>query len=261
MGEMLHVIPPSERTPAGLRRVLAAHPEVRFVSLAGVDLGGNDTDEKIPAGHFLAHLEEYLAGGVQTDGSSVVLPGIATLNDGKVDLVADPGVRWYVDHNHEHVDPSTGLHVGTLRIPSFLKHRDRFIDSRAILRSREKSCLPLQAPRMCRSRSSFARAGTQRAKTRRSLPAFARKTGPLFSPFTAERGNRCMQATRIGPVWRGSSGRSRFRSSPMEISWPHRIFLQFDSSPDVTRSWSAGQPWATPGFFQAATGGMSNLLR
>ena len=139
MREMLDVVPASERNPAGLRRLLGGHPEIRFASLSGVDLGGNDTDEKIPVSHFLEHAEEYLAGGVQTDGSSVVLPGIATLNDGKVDLVADHGVRWYVDHNHEHPDPSTGLSVGTLRIPSFLKHKDRFIDSRAILRQTTES--------------------------------------------------------------------------------------------------------------------------
>lgn len=139
MGELLYMIPASERTPEGLRSLLAGHPEIRFVSLSGVDLGGNDTDERIPVSHFLQHAEEYLAGGVQTDGSSVVLPGIATLNDGKVDLVADPGVRWYVDHNHEHTDAATGLPVGTLRIPSFLKHRDRFIDSRAILRATAES--------------------------------------------------------------------------------------------------------------------------
>ena len=134
MGELLYVVPASERTPQGLRALLSAQQQIRFVSLSGVDLGGNDTDEKIPVSHFLGNAEEYLAGGVQTDGSSVVLPGIATLNDGKVDLVADTGVRWYVDYNHEHPDPATGLPVGTLRIPSFLKHRDRFIDSRAILK-------------------------------------------------------------------------------------------------------------------------------
>jgi len=134
MGELLYVVPASERTPQGLRALLSAQQQIRFVSLSGVDLGGNDTDEKIPVSHFLGNAEEYLAGGVQTDGSSVVLPGIATLNDGKVDLVADAGVRWYVDYNHEHTDPATGLPVGTLRIPSFLKHRDRFIDSRAVLK-------------------------------------------------------------------------------------------------------------------------------
>ena len=134
MGELLYMVPPSERTPQGLRSLLSRQQQVRFVSLSGVDLGGNDTDEKIPVSYFLANAEEFLAGGVQTDGSSVVLPGIATLNDGKVDLVADASVRWYVDYNGEHQDPATGLPVGTLRIPSFLKHRDRFIDSRAVLR-------------------------------------------------------------------------------------------------------------------------------
>lgn len=132
--KLFYVIPETERNAAGLRKCLPMHPEIRFASLTAVDLGGNDTDEKIPIGHFLEHIDEYLSGGVQTDGSSVVLPGIATLNDGKVNLIADPGVRWYVDYNYEHSDSDKGFPIGTLRIPSFLKHRDRLIDSRAILK-------------------------------------------------------------------------------------------------------------------------------
>ena len=31
-----------------------------IVSLTAVDLGGNDTDEKIPAGHFLKDIDEFL---------------------------------------------------------------------------------------------------------------------------------------------------------------------------------------------------------
>ena len=139
MKDLLYVIPAAERNAEGLRKCLLTHPEIRFVSLTGVDLGGNDTDEKIPVSHFLEGIEEYLTGGVQTDGSSVVLPGIATLNDGKVDFIADPSVRWYVDYNHEHVDPALDLPVGTLRIPSFLKHEERLIDSRAILRKTGES--------------------------------------------------------------------------------------------------------------------------
>lgn len=132
--DRLYVIGPEDRNPVDLSIHLESHPEIRFVSLTGVDLGGNDTDEKIPVGHFLANIDEYLSGGVQTDGSSVVLPGIATLNDGKVDLIADPSVRWYVDYNPELPDPTLSVPIGTLRIPSFLKHRERLVDSRAILK-------------------------------------------------------------------------------------------------------------------------------
>jgi glutamine synthetase len=133
--ELLYLIPAADRTPEGLRPHLERHPEIRFVSFAGVDLGGNDTDERIPVGRFLARIEDYLAAGIQTDGSSVVLPGIAALNDCKVDLTADAGAVWYVDYNHEFPDPSCGRPVGTLRIPSFLKHRGRLVDSRALLKS------------------------------------------------------------------------------------------------------------------------------
>jgi glutamine synthetase len=137
--DLLFLIPASDRNGEGLKKVLAANPEIRFVSLTCVDLGGNDTDEKIPVHHFLKDIDEYLRGGVQTDGSSVVLPGIATLNDGKVDLIADPSVNWIVDYNYEFEDPEIKKPVGTLRIPSFLKHRDRLVDSRAILRRAQES--------------------------------------------------------------------------------------------------------------------------
>lgn len=136
---LIHLVPAAERNTEGLRRLLGAHPEIRFVSLAAIDLGGNDTDERIPAAHFLKDVDEYLAGGVQTDGSSVVLPGIATLNDGKVDLIADPSVNWFVDYNWEFRDPKLDLPVGTLRIPSFLKHRDQLVDSRAVLKRAAES--------------------------------------------------------------------------------------------------------------------------
>jgi glutamine synthetase len=56
---------------------LREHPEIKFVSLVGIDLAGNDTDEKIPMKVFLKDIDEFFEGtAVQTDGSSVVLPGI-----------------------------------------------------------------------------------------------------------------------------------------------------------------------------------------
>ncbi|MBQ3335875.1 MAG: glutamine synthetase, partial [Selenomonadaceae bacterium] len=54
-------------------RQLREHPEIKFVSLVGIDLAGNDTDEKIPVKIFMKDIDEFYAGtAVQTDGSSVV---------------------------------------------------------------------------------------------------------------------------------------------------------------------------------------------
>ena len=131
---MLYTLPAWTHEKGILKSILEAHPCIKFVSLVGVDLGGNSTDEKIPVSLVLEDLEEFLRVGVQTDGSSVVLYGIATLNDAKVDLIPDLEVNWFVDYNYEFYDEETGLPIGTLRIPSFLEYKDNFVDSRAVLK-------------------------------------------------------------------------------------------------------------------------------
>jgi glutamine synthetase len=132
-------VPAEARNAAGLRLLCRSYPNIRFVSLAGVDLGGNETDERIPVATFLPDAETLLTGGVQTDGSSVVLPGIATLNDGKVDLIADPNARWSIDYNEGYLDAETGLPVGTILIPAFLEHAQARVDSRSVLARAEAS--------------------------------------------------------------------------------------------------------------------------
>ncbi|MGN0702895.1 MAG: glutamine synthetase [Lentihominibacter sp.] len=135
LDKMLFTIPPEAHSEKELRKILTAHPEVKFVSVVGIDVGGHDTDEKIPVNEFLQDIEGFLTGGVQTDGSSVVLPGIADLNNGKVDIIPDRTVNWFVDHNFKYRDPDTDLPVGTLRIPSSLVHNDSDrVGSRVILR-------------------------------------------------------------------------------------------------------------------------------
>lgn len=135
LDKMLYVIPADRHDPDEVREVLRAHPEVRFVSLVGIDIGGHDTDEKIPVEEFIDDMEKFLKNGVQTDGSSVVLPKIAKLNNAKVDIIPDSTVNWFVDHNFNYVDHETGLPVGTLRIPSSLIHNDSSrVGSRVILR-------------------------------------------------------------------------------------------------------------------------------
>jgi len=132
---LLYLLPPKTHNITDLERTLGEHPEIKFVSFVGIDLAGNDTDEKIPIGNFIDNLQGYLSGCVvQTDGSSVELPGIATLNDGRVDFEPDLNVMWFIDYNYEHLDPENGLPIGTLRIPSFLIHNGDKVCSRSILK-------------------------------------------------------------------------------------------------------------------------------
>ncbi|MBR6351462.1 MAG: hypothetical protein IKR93_03965, partial [Firmicutes bacterium] len=44
--KMLFVVPPEKHGEKELKEIFAAHPEVKFVSLSGVDSFGHDTDEK-----------------------------------------------------------------------------------------------------------------------------------------------------------------------------------------------------------------------
>ena len=132
--DLLYVIKPEQQNENSLRELLAQHPEIQFVSLMGVDFAGNDTDEKIPMKIFLEDIDGFLAGSAaQTDGSSVVLTGIATLNDARVDMQVDRTVNWFIDYNYEHFDPESGRMIGTLRIPCYLIHNGNHVDSRSIL--------------------------------------------------------------------------------------------------------------------------------
>jgi glutamine synthetase len=133
--DLIYIIPKEEHSEESLKNLLAKHPEIKFISLVGIDLAGNDTDEKIPVKLFLEDIHTFLNGAVQTDGSSVALPGIASLNNAKIDIVADLEVNWFVDYNYEFIDEETSKPVGTLRIPSFLFHEGKAVDSRCILKN------------------------------------------------------------------------------------------------------------------------------
>ncbi len=147
--ELIYCIPPNKHDEESLKNILTEHPEIQYVSLLGVDLGGNGTDEKIPISALLEDIEDFLSHGVQTDGSSVALQGLTALNDARVDLLPDLDVNWYVDYNYYYyhqncytknlVLPEKELPVGTLKIPAFLLHNGKKIDSRALLQSATES--------------------------------------------------------------------------------------------------------------------------
>ncbi|MBU3113106.1 glutamine synthetase [Clostridium lacusfryxellense] len=132
--KLIYVIPKENHSEKEIKELLLAHSEVKFVSLVGIDLSGNDTDERIPMQIFLDDIDGFSKGAIQTDGSSVVLPGIATLNNAKLDMLADLDCNWYVDYNLENIDPETELPIGTLKIPCVLLHDKIAVDSRSILK-------------------------------------------------------------------------------------------------------------------------------
>ena len=122
LDKMLFTLTPEEHEVHTVRKILAKHPEVKFVSLTGVDQGNHNTDEKIPINTFIKDMPKLIENGVQTDGSSVALPVIAELSNARVDIIPDMDVNWYVEYNFDNIDYTTDLPVGTLRIPSFLRH-------------------------------------------------------------------------------------------------------------------------------------------
>ena len=63
--DLLYRIPADQHSFDCLSRLLDEHPEIYFVSLVGIDMAGNDTDEKIPVSLFRKHMDSYLNGGVR----------------------------------------------------------------------------------------------------------------------------------------------------------------------------------------------------
>ncbi|MGM0378316.1 MAG: glutamine synthetase [Bacillota bacterium] len=124
-------IDPTKSTVKELKEMLKSMDAVKFISLSGVDLGNHSTDEKIPKSYVLDDFDTFLKDGIQTDGSSVFLPIIAELNNAKVDIIPDTKVKWFIDYNCNNNDEL----VGTLDIPSFLKHENKYVGSRSILKN------------------------------------------------------------------------------------------------------------------------------
>lgn len=131
---MLYVIEQEDKSPSRLAALLKKHPEIQFLSLLGVDFGNNHTDEKIPVNLVIDDLEDFFINGIQTDGSSVYLPEIASINNGKIDLIPDLNANWIVDYNMAHTLDDGNL-CGSLIIPAFLIHEGKEVCSRSVLKN------------------------------------------------------------------------------------------------------------------------------
>ena len=60
---MLYCIPPDKHNLKDLKAIFEEHPEVKFVSFVGIDIMGNDTDEKIPVSVFLKDYDDLICKG------------------------------------------------------------------------------------------------------------------------------------------------------------------------------------------------------
>lgn len=138
MTDLLYFIERKDHSSERLAEILKNNKNIKFASLMGVDLGGNATDEKIPVKLFLEDIDSFLNSTIQTDGSSVELYEIATLNNAKVDLMSDLDATWFIDYNYNHIDEETNLPIGTIIIPAFLVHNNKMVCSRATLMRAEE---------------------------------------------------------------------------------------------------------------------------
>lgn len=134
--DIIYKIKKQDHKKEKLIEILTNHPEIKFVSLMAIDLFGNATDERIPIKIFLNDMDNFLNGiAIQTDGSSVDLPEISSIDNAKVDIKLDLDCDWFVDYNEELLDEKTNKQIGTIIIPSFLYHDGKAVDSRSILKS------------------------------------------------------------------------------------------------------------------------------
>ena len=89
---MLFQIPADKHEKIDLMKILKEHPEVQFVSMAGLDMVGNDTDERIPIRLFLEDMEDigrYLYGSVEQLHDPRLLPDM----DRAVEILGEKGSR------------------------------------------------------------------------------------------------------------------------------------------------------------------------
>ncbi len=57
---LLRVIKKEDHNSAKIVQILNLNKQIKFVSLMGVDLGGNATDEKIPVELFIDDIDDFL---------------------------------------------------------------------------------------------------------------------------------------------------------------------------------------------------------
>ena len=87
---MIYKIDKEFHNAEDMARLLENSPEIRFVSLVGLDIYGHDTDEKIPVSELTKDYDAFMKRGAQTDGSAVLLPKIVDIANGRVDMIPDP---------------------------------------------------------------------------------------------------------------------------------------------------------------------------
>ncbi len=129
---MTYYIDTKNHTKEEIISILNDNKNIRFVSFVTVDLANNRTDERIPIDLFIKNYDNFMKKGIQTDGSSVSLPKIADINNGKVDIIPDRDVKWVVDYSRTYCDDNN-KNIGTLLVPSFLVHDGIRVGSRGVL--------------------------------------------------------------------------------------------------------------------------------
>ena len=81
LNRMLFTLTPDEHDVETVRSRLVSHPEVKFVSFTGKDMGNHSTDEKIPVAVFLDDMEKMLEGSKNITYTQKNVKILCAMND------------------------------------------------------------------------------------------------------------------------------------------------------------------------------------
>ncbi|MGI6393315.1 MAG: hypothetical protein ACOX2F_01060 [bacterium] len=126
-------VPEQFKNQDSLKTYAGTSKEIKFINFLGVDFSGNIVSEKKPVEHFIKNASDIFSKGISTKAFFSNLPEIENRDEAKINFVVDTTAKWFVEHNFDRLN-SEKKPVGTVAIPVFCKHQEKFLCSRSVLK-------------------------------------------------------------------------------------------------------------------------------